>query len=1308
MQPTFSLIIFALLLPTTQASADVVFREDFERPASPWRSYYDDPPQAKIEFVAGDAADGKHFLRIECPGKRRLEGASTTVGKLEPLSLYTVRAKVRGRGNLFACLLSGNGWLYARDVVALTGAWQEISLPKLTSPTDRSLSIYFITRDAEEATFEVDSLDVVRQPDPPAEDIAAEPVRSEAEDLAPRADAVVNEPSTCGGKAVLVPSGHALAGLAFPVSARPGFLYLRLKPGTPEDVFDLYARTGDYLHKLATAKPAGASGWQWLRMEVPRAAAARGLVQVHIAQPAGDPAPATLDSVVVATDGQLTPERLDSLRPRLDRRPLVAAGFCQEPPAIDGKADDACWKHCIPVAEFQIVRQGTVPTQKTVARLCYDDRRLYMTFCCREYVLQPEANQLHAFRRDQTDRDSPVPTDDCVAVVLGPAEDGPCFDLFVNARGTLADARCRRPDLWAGRDASWNGGIQAAGRVDDGFWEVEVSVDFASLETTAPQPGHRWALGLGRIEKNAGETSSWNPVTSGFHEADSLGTLLFLAQTGSAQVSLPETIRGRANAVRAERGAGASPILAQVTVEQPESLPQRLQALIGPGSSAEIRFDPRAEPRLTLGYNLIDAGALRPLYLSPPLRPTVSAADATVRLATEGAYTVFLNGTRVAMGAKADGSRPISVPLSAGVNAFAFQAETGKLAAAIDLPGSRVVSDGCWRYAAGDPKDFVSAALDDSSWAKAAVLGDPTGPATELGTKQIGGDGSGVFRRTVLLEHTYLWPQPDPAQHVPQNAAQHLTFSAAGLEGRRLNGFAMHLAVPPEFEVIGSTGYYGRSRPERPKFVTSGPAHATRDGREMLVYTISATQPLPYRTKVGILELFNVLVRYRGPEKPADEYRFEYWTEAEGGSVSECVQSLPVRVTPALRGKQPKRLVWQLWGSYFSAMDDPAMKEATLATARMTGLNNIVSGELEDTELGAKHGLTNTMGINFEPWSLDRAKYLRENPADALTDLHGKRSTKYVCTTALLDRGWDDVARVLRAKIETERPHVVDWDYESSPLESYLSCFCARCLEAFRSEAGLGREAELTPEMIREGYAGPWTDFMTTRNAEVAERFQKVVREAGAVFSMYSGYQSRDTQDRYGVDWRKIGRRGAADHVGCGYGRSRELIDATIAALNGIPLTIGILMHPYDPNLRQPVLPLSKAHVLRSAADSTGGILVYDRMPMDGRAWWALAEISRLVSDYEDVFLQGSAATELAGVEQAEEPDFAIKRHGKTALVLLMNQRRSEKTYRITLKPGTVQSAKRYYGGGEFDPTARVEIVLPAGDAEAIVLTLAP
>ena len=1280
----------------------VVFSDSFENGSGKWRPYHSKPPQAKFSAVAGDAAHGQRFLRAQCPGQAGLEGVMASVSGVEPLSLYTFRAKVRGKGGLWGMMYSGNGWLYARRTLALTGQWQGFSMTKLTGARDRALSVYFVTKKVEPATFEIDAVEVVKEHDPPACAGRVEPVRLEAEDYAFSANAVKTDRTALGGKAVHAAIYTGIMNMPAPLSSTPTFCYVRLKPGTASDSYTLSARVADCHHTLATAKPLDRPGWQWLRFDAVALAASRGAVSVLVRQPKRGLQATALDSVVFASKGDLTPEQLAAAPLLRQDRPLLAVGQCQTPPVIDGRGDDPCWAECVTVRDFTLTCANVAPTQSTAARLCYDAERLYVTFQCHEYVLQPLANQLHAFQQGKTKRDDNLWSDDCVLAILGPTPQGPYFDVFCSARGTLDDARLALPDIWQSRDTRWNGDIEAAGRVGEGFWEVEMAVSFASLGTAAPKPGERWRLCLGRIEKNSKETSAWNPVTTGFHVADTLGTLVFRPQAGGVDALLPSSIRGGANRLELGLANATRPVLADVTAVQPKQTPTHFRTLAAAGDRAHLAFEVQAQGQLELRCDLFDAGTLAALYLSPRIKRSVRASEAKLRLATDAAYSVFLNGERVATGPKADGRGIVTVPLQAGVNAFSFQVQSGRVAASLELPGERVVSGPAWRSAPGEPAKFATATFNDSRWAKAQDFGAAAGALGKVGAHVVGGDKPGVIRRVVWFEKTYLWPTPEPAQHVPQNAPQHLTFSAPGMRGRVLERFKLHLAVPREFEVIGSTGYYGRKRDEKAEFVTSGPRTERRQGADVQVYTIQATKPIRYRPNVRILELFNVFVRYGGGKLPKGDFRFEFWTEAEDGSITECQQAFPVRVTPPLRGKQPKRLLTQLWGSFFSTMDDPPMRKATLETMRAVGFNNVVGVAPEAREFG----ITTTTGISFAVWCLDRRPYLEKHPDDALLDAEGKRSKIYVCPTALLSSGWDSVAAMLRERIARERPDIVDWDYESSPFTGYLSCYCPACLGEFRKHGGMKQDVGLTPQTICQTHAGRWIDFMTTRNAQLAQRFHKVVNECGPKFSMYSGYESEETHRVYGVDWRKIGKLRAADHVGCGYGRRKECVDATVAALETIPLVPGLLMRPYDRNLRERVVPVTKARAMRRLADSTGGILVYDRMPLAGRSWFALAEVFRLAADHEDVFLDGVAAPDLAEVEPGAEPEVAVKRSGKAALVLLMNHGQKAKTMTVRLKPDAVRTAVLYYAQKPVDPRQAFSVTLSAGDAEAIALTL--
>lgn len=1299
-------LLCALTLAPTAVRAATVFTEGFEDGPGRSSPYRNTAPKATVTVESGDAAQGAKFLRAACPGATRLEGVRIEAKGISDFRLYNASAQVRGRGHAWLCLLSANGWLYAKETTTLTDRWQEVRLSKLTGKNESVLGINILTRDTEAAVFEIDAVSVSEEQPPWSTDSAVGPVRIEAEDypLGPRY--AVGDADGLGSKVVQASIYTGLHSVPFPLTSRGAFVYLRQKPGTAQDTYDLSAKIDGYGHRLATLVAAETSGWSWLRAEIPDPSSARGSIDLTLRQHKRGLPPALLDSAVIATNPDLTADELAATPLLHTGRPLVSAGPVDDAPTIDGRLDDPCWRQTVAIRDFTLVGRSETPTQRTEARLCRDAQYLYIAFRCDEYVLQPAANQLHAFAHNVVEQDADVWRDDSVVILIEPRPGGPVYDVFCNAKGTVSDARCSPPDLWATRDKTWNGNVRAAGTVEDGHWSAELAIPLASLGPLPPRRGERWRLCLGRIQKNAKETSAWNPVSTGFHQGETLGTLLFGENACGVSSEIPARFTGGPNTVQVACGNGQTAVLASVAWTQSTAGTKRSHAVVTPTSTANLPFDVADSGRITLACDLLDAASLQPLYLSPLLLREVKVADAKVRVYADARYVLYANDTRAAAGASANGAGELTIPLQTGTNAFSIQTEDGRAAITIELPNGRVVSDGSWRFAPGEPAGFTAPALNDSGWQRAAVHGPAPAPLAEAGAKVIGGDGPGVLRRVVWFEKTYVWPAPDPAQYVPQNAAQHLTFSAAGMEGRSLSDFALHLAVPPAFDVIGATGYYGRSREEKAEFVLDGTEDGLWQGAKVRVHTIRATQPIPYRPKVRILELFNVFVRYRGPDTPDDEYEFTYWTEAEDGCITECPQSFAVRVSPPLHGKQTREQVWQLWGSFFSSMDDPAMKREAMATMKAAGFNNVVSGARDDTEMGKAFGITNTMGINFEPWSLDRRGYIEANPEHAQLDASGKRSTTYVCTTALLGTGWSDVAAKLTDKIKESQAHIVDWDYESSPFTSYLSCYCPACLHAFREHAQLSEDVKIAPSAIREELAPQWIDFMTTRNAQLGRKFRDIANAQGAKFSMYSGYQSEETCRIYGVDWAKIGRLQAADHIGCGYGRRREEIDATVAALDGIPLVLGALMRPYDRNLRERVVPLNKARVLRRLVDSTGGALIYDRLPLGGRSWFALAESSRLAAEHEELFLRGESRPELIEAPGAGEPELATRcLHGR-AMVLLLNPALKEKRFALRLNAELVRTAQLFYRGADLAPGTESEIHLPPGEAEAIVCVL--
>ncbi|MCP4644256.1 MAG: hypothetical protein GY851_27685 [bacterium] len=376
------------------------------------------------------------------------------------------------------------------------------------------------------------------------------------------------------------------------------------------------------------------------------------------------------------------------------------------------------------------------------------------------------------------------------------------------------------------------------------------------------------------------------------------------------------------------------------------------------------------------------------------------------------------------------------------------------------------------------------------------------------------------------------------------------------------------------------------------------------------------------------------------------------------------------------------------------------MRKTTLELLRAVGVNDLVAGDAWTSDHAPSYGISHTACITFQPWSLGMATYLEKSPEKRRISADGTPDDDYLCMTALLNESWDAVADKLREKIERDHPDTLDYDYEYPPFDRPHACFCARCVAAFRERAELGDDLEVTADIIRQDYAAEWVDFMAWRTAVLFKSLKDEIQRIAPTteFSTYSGYQSKENPFRYGVDWRYVGELGACDVIGCGYGRPVEGIAATRQAAKGIPTVFGELHYPHSTSEAMPPIPFTKARLLRRALDATGGVLLFHRLPMDGRSWWAIAETTRLAAAFEDLFLHG-LRTALPGLDDAAVQTVS---HDAVTLVCIMNQGREERSWTIPL-PKEIGVGREFYSGASTDAGETVECVLAAGETAVYV-----
>lgn len=200
-------------------------------------------------------------------------------------------------------------------------------------------------------------------------------------------------------------------------------------------------------------------------------------------------------------------------------------------PKLDGVVDDAAWKDATPavlVGSFD----GRPASLRTVARLTYDDRHLYVAF---------EAEDPDAWG-SLFQRDEPIYTQEVVEVFLDANADGRTYnELQVSPNNVLFDAYF--PARRQGMDLAWDSKMKTAVRVDgkvnddgdrDRGWSAEMQIPFATLAqvpNTPPKRGDRWRFNLYRLEmhdrKNV-EGMAFSPLFVGdFHALPRFGWLVF-------------------------------------------------------------------------------------------------------------------------------------------------------------------------------------------------------------------------------------------------------------------------------------------------------------------------------------------------------------------------------------------------------------------------------------------------------------------------------------------------------------------------------------------------------------------------------------------------------------------------------------------------------------------------------------------------------------------------------------------------------------------------------------------------------------
>jgi len=1182
------------------------------------------------------------------------------------------------------CSYGSLGWTYGKQI-ELKDEWQKIEIEKYEKGNSISICILTCSDKPQKTIFFVDDIKIEKEKISELSSVYVKPLLFEAEDY-PGNSKVIKDISASGGAFTEGKRWYWLAkGIPFPLTSKNVFIYLKVwMDDNSENYFYIWAKGNEiYRKKISFEKK-----WTWIKTGPFNYRQIGKEFNISSNGPSKS-AVARLDAIIITTE-DLSEEKLNDIEKKynlITEKGLITLGYTNIPPVIDGNLNDTCWKKSIEVGNFVLINSNTFAREKTKVYLTYDRENLYIGFICEESCLNSVNNQLSEFKKNCKENDNDgIFNDDCVVVLINP-ENSPnsFYDIFINGNGNVNDAYCKGKnpnELWNSRDKKWNSKANVKTNIDNGKWIVELSIPFSSFGKF-PSEGDIWSICLGRIEKFKKETSSWQPMSIGFHNLNDFGYIIFLKDT--LGIHTPE-IR--------DFYLGKNKL--DFKFDSLTELPLKIETSISFKDKKEIfyndyiidkdkeifsEFDLNKEGDFKIRYRILDPASFTIFYASPVYSLSVKSSLLKVNVRSSYPYRIYLNGEEI----KEKGY------LLKGENIIGIESK-GPLSGEFIVGDFKIPIDETWKFSSKEELNWNKKEFDDRLWKNVEMDGIET-------------KSGGYLRKIILLNHTHFWPNwHKEGLNIAQNSIQQLLWAPTGIENKKLNDYTLVLEIPKELKVIGASGYYKIRRYN----VLEGEI-IKHEGEEFRKYLIKAESPLNFQKDLKLWQYCAILIEC--PLYNKKETNIYYYTIAEKGYICEIPQKLKVNILPPVNGKQPKKYIVQLWTGWLSSIDNPAIEEYMLKFLAKIGVNEVCSST---NKICSELNIKKVRLIDFNEWNIDCKPYLKENPQDALVDFKGERRYKpedarnnQICTTLLLNDtpAWEFVKKSIKGWIEKYNVDHVNWDYESNVFESYISCYCDRCLNEFKKFAKISYDKKLGPEMIKKEYKKEWIEFMNIRMAKLAGKIKNAVKEVNPdiKFSVYSAYQSEYHKEKYGIDWKYLSDK--IDFAMCGYGRNEKELKDTLNVLGKTPLVCGELIYPYDEKSEEYPQYATKATLARRATDSTGGFLIYTLAELDGRSFYSIGEISRLISDCEEFFIEHKKDNSLVNVEGISIDDVVVFTSGRKRLIILINESDKEKEAKIENKKIELgMSVYDYYGNKKIEDGRIIRTKILPKDIKVFVI----
>lgn len=456
----------------------------------------------------------------------------------------------------------------------------------------------------------------------------------------------------------------------------------------------------------------------------------------------------------------------------------------------------------------------------------------------------------------------------------------------------------------------------------------------------------------------------------------------------------------------------------------------------------------------------------------------------------------------------------------------------------------------------------------------------------------------------------------------------------------RSEGYEAVIEVPEWMEVLDPPSK--KEHVNCPEIVAIKRDWVMRDGQRYRQVIIQVATP-PMHTTIDKVELWMqpllLWFKAKAPKEIKLPHQTWLFTTIRRVDESEPTRKTSLVLLPSEFGRQPKNIPIYIW------LHGPALPETGWEEMLMHYQNLGVTGLQEGIHdarfdaLAKKYGISTMRSFWWFWWA---PNYLKKHPEDAAINAEGKPADLQlgmVCPEVLLAENSEAFEEAFSNIVLADKGSPVGWNWDLEGPSVWHVCFCHRCIESFRKFAKVEPERKLDFEFIRSDHnlSEKWVEFALSQTERMvkkwAQRIEKERPEAGLYINSGAPvYHDVVTSGR--LPWRKVLPyiRGGMFFRYCNSPiasrttfhqesvRSLEML-ADIGKPLWAMLSAGYTRVSEVLNYHYPEL--IALQMVQHVAIGYRGIHFWSYRGFDGRFNNALARASRIIAEFEDLFLEG-------------------------------------------------------------------------------------